>query len=315
MDRDTVSHIAVDWGTSSFRLWALDAAGRVRGERRSAEGLAHSSTAGFEAVLESHIAALGLGSHVPVIACGMVGSRHGWQEAAYLDVPVPLDRLIAGAIPVRDARRPVRILPGIARRERGEPDVMRGEETQLLGLAANLDRSQDILACLPGTHSKWVRIRAGAVNGFATFMTGELFQLLRTGSVIAPAVEAAPPVDPDEPAFAAGVADALAAPASMTNRLFGLRAGWLVEGTPPGATLARLSGLLIGTELAGARQRFGSLDGTALVVSGPAAALYTRALAIAGSIGIAVFDAETCVREGLHAAALTLFPQLDGATP
>ncbi len=307
---DGLAHIVVDWGTSSFRLWALAADGRVLGERRSAQGLAASAAEGFETVLESHLAALGVAEGVPVMMCGMVGSRSGWVEAAYLEAPLRLEGLAERAVAVAAARRPVRILPGIAQRSAAHPDVMRGEETQLIALAAE---GHGGLACLPGTHSKWVALDAGALAGFATFMTGELFHLLATASVLAPAIEGSAPGGSASAAFAGGVADALAAPETVGNRLFGLRAGWLLAGTAPDTARDRLSGLLIGLELAGAARRLGRLDGTVLIVSGPMASLYRDALALAGAAGIRLLDAETCVRAGLHAAALAAF-QTEGAS-
>jgi 2-dehydro-3-deoxygalactonokinase len=305
-----VSHAVVDWGTSSFRVWALDRDGRVLGERRSDQGLLPSAAEGFEAVLESHLDGLGVPGGVPVMMCGMVGSRAGWVEAPYLDVPVRLDRLAELATPARASRRKVRILPGMAQRDGKHPDVMRGEETQLLALA---DEGYSGVACLPGTHSTWVVLDNGAVTCFSTFMTGELFQLMRTASVVAPAVEGGEPVDASSPAFANGVADALASSVEVTNLLFELRARWLLSGPAQSETLARLSGLLVGLELAGATARIGSLAGTVLIASGPAAALYRRAFVVAGIPDVTVRDAETCVRDGLHAAARAAFPEIEGA--
>ncbi|HSI41492.1 MAG TPA: 2-dehydro-3-deoxygalactonokinase [Xanthobacteraceae bacterium] len=306
MDR-TPAYVAVDWGTSSFRLWTLAADGAVLGERRSHEGAVAAAGIGFEAVLEAHLAALGVPDGVPVMMCGMVGSRAGWVEAAYLDAPVRLERLAAQATSVPSTRRTVRILPGIAQRPPAAPDVMRGEETQLLGLEPGLRR-----ACLPGTHSKWVGLADGEVTGFSTFATGELFQLLRGAPTLAPALAGAEAVDPQSAAFAGAVADALESPARFGNHVFALRAGWLLAGTPAADTLARLSGLLIGLELAGAA-REGPLDGTALVASGPAAALYGRALDLSGARNVTLHDAERCVRRGLAAAAAAAFLH-EGAT-
>ncbi|WP_428030235.1 2-dehydro-3-deoxygalactonokinase [Ancylobacter sp.] len=300
---DGVSHIAVDWGTSSFRLWALDRAGRVLAERRSAQGLATSAVEGFEAVLESHLAALAIPDGVPVMMCGMVGSRAGWVEAAYVDTPASLDRLADKAAHVPSVRRLIRILPGIAQRGTEGADVMRGEETQLLPLVAT---GFEGLACLPGTHSKWVLVEGGEIRRFATFMTGELFHLLRSTSIVAPAVEAATAVDPRSDAFTRGVRDGLAAPERLGNLLFRLRACWLLEGGGPNETLARLSGLLLGGELAGAA-RFGASGNVALIASGAAAELYRTALAIAGVDRVMLHDADEFVRAGLHAAALSAF--------
>ncbi len=306
----TVAHIVVDWGTTSFRLWAMDRAGRILAERRSAQGLAVAAVEGFETVLENHIAALGVADGVPVMMCGMVGSRTGWAEAPYVDAPAPLRDLAGRAIYVPARRRPIRVLPGIAQRSAAHPDVMRGEETQCLALAAE---GFSGLACLPGTHSKWVALRDGVLTGFATFMTGELFQLLRAGSVIAPAVDGGGAVVPG-PAFGEGLEAALAAPEVATNLWFELRARWLLAGAAAGDTLARLSGLLIGLELAGAMRRLGPLDGAALIASGAIADLYAQALALACVSGVARRDAEACVRTGLHAAALAAFHP-EGAAP
>ncbi|PZQ79372.1 MAG: hypothetical protein DI549_20290 [Ancylobacter novellus] len=299
-----VSHVVVDWGTSSFRLWALDRAGHVLGERRSGQGLTTATGEGFEAVLETHLAALDIADGIPVMMCGMVGARSGWVEAAYVDIPAGLEGLAERAVHVPSARRLIRILPGLAQREAGRHDVMRGEETQLLPLAR---AGFEGLACLPGTHSKWVRVAQGEAQGFATFMTGELFQLLRTGSIIAPAVDAATTVDPESPVFAQGVGDGLALPEALGNQLFRLRASWLLAGEAPAASLARLSGLLIGAELAGAARLVGPLENVALIASGAIAGLYGTALGVAGIAGVAPVDAEASVRAGLHAAALSAF--------
>lgn len=299
-----IAHVVVDWGTSSFRLWALDRAGRVLGERRDAQGLAASSAHGFEHVLETHLSALGIPDGVPVMMCGMVGSRGGWIEAPYLDTPLRLDGLARQAVAARSSRRPVRILPGLAQRDPAHPDVMRGEETQLLALTREGGSG---LVCLPGTHSKWVVLKEGAVERFATFMTGEVFHLLRTASVLAPAVADAGDIATTSAAFAQGVSEGLAAPERLGSALFRLRASWLLAGTESTATLSRLSGFLIGIELAGAARQFGTQNPIALVAAGPLAAAYLGALDVAGVTNVALRDAEDCVRAGLHAAALAAF--------
>jgi 2-dehydro-3-deoxygalactonokinase len=308
----SIAHAVVDWGTSSFRLWTLDEGGAVLGERRSDEGLSVARGRGFETVLESHLAALGVGDGVPVMMCGMVGARSGWVEADYLDAPVRLRAIHKQATVVPASRRAVRILPGIAQPAAGQPDVMRGEETQLLALTASSDRS-DWLACMPGTHSKWVVLMDGAVERFTTYMTGELFHLLRTASVIAPAVEGAEPVDPESQAFADGVEAALAAPEQIGNALFQLRAGWLLAAASPTDTLARLSGLLIGLEVAAAVRRFGSTMAPILIAAEPATSLYRRAFGVARVSHLVGQNAEVFVRSGLHAAASAAFGNPHGA--
>src|SRR5690606_13941786 len=115
---------AVDWGTSSFRLWLLDSAGSVLAERRSGEGMLSAGTEGFAPILERHLAALDAPAELPVIVCGMAGARQGWVEAPYVALPAGLEDILAGAVPVPGGRRPVRILPGLAQRRPETPDVI-----------------------------------------------------------------------------------------------------------------------------------------------------------------------------------------------
>src|SRR5215212_6605254 len=168
--------VVVDWGTSSFRSWLMSD-GETLAESRGGEGMLHCAAAGaggFAAVLRDHLARLGAAAEAPVLICGMAGARQGWVEAPYLKTPTPLDALHEGAIRV-EAPGDIRILPGIAQARAEQPDVMRGEETQLLGVT---EPDFSGLVCIPGTHSKWVRIEDGQVVEFSTHMTGELFSVI-----------------------------------------------------------------------------------------------------------------------------------------
>ncbi|WP_374700924.1 2-dehydro-3-deoxygalactonokinase [Aureimonas sp. AU40] len=298
------TYAAVDWGTTSFRAWAIDGEGRVLAETRAKDGLTTASERGFETVLETHLSQLGLGTEAPAVLCGMVGSRAGWLEAAYLETPLELGDLGSRAVKVPGLARDVFILPGLAQRAAWEPDVMRGEETQLLGVVAEGYRSG--LVCMPGTHSKWVSLSDGVIESFSTFMTGELFQLLRTHSILRQAVEGEAAVGAT-PAFLDGVRRAFEAPALATNMLFSIRAGWLLHGTEPAEQAARLSGLLLGLELAGAAERHGALKGAALLASGSIADLYAAAFEAVGFGAFRHLDADACVRHGLAQAARSLF--------
>lgn len=296
---------AVDWGTTRFRLWLLGRDGGALAERRSDEGLSSlAGRDGFPGVLEGHLAALGASAELPVIVCGMAGARQGWVEARYLDVPARLDDVVGSAVKVPDVARDVRILPGIAQRQAERPDVIRGEETKLLGLRAQ--GAAGGLVCMPGTHSKWVSLEGGRVEGFATFMTGELFDLLARHSILARSIESTE-FGPRDPAFAAAVAEALARPAEIANRVFAVRPAELLGFAARGAGAARLSGVLIGTEIAGAASRFGAFGEALLVAEGKLAALYEAALAVAGK-RTRIFDAGQAVRTGLGAAARALWP-------
>ena len=292
---------AVDWGTSSFRLWLLARDGAVLAEQRSDEGMVAAMNAGFATVLQGHLAALGAGSDLPVIVCGMAGAKQGWKEAPYLDTPADLAALAQRAVAPAGAGRDVRILPGIAQRDPRHPDVMRGEETQLLGLVA--EGLSSGLVCLPGTHSKWATLRDERVEAFATYMTGEMFAALSAHTILRLAIEGGD-VSPDDAVFLAAAREAAAAPAAIANQLFAVRAAPLLGFAARGAPA--LSGALIGLELAGVRSRHREVNEAVLVSSGRLAELYRAALA---ELGFAVrsVDAEALVRRGLLSAALTIW--------
>ncbi len=291
---------AVDWGTSSFRLWLMAADGGLVAERRSAEGMAALESGAFSGVLEAHLAALGAPGLLPVVICGMAGSRQGWTEARYLDVPARLDDVAKSAAAPPDAGRPVSILPGIAQRAKSRADVMRGEETQLLGAVAALSGvSSDGSYCMPGTHSKWVRLENGSVTGFATFMTGELYAVLARHSILSHSIGTAE-TDADDPAFGEAVLAAYRNPELLTNRMFSVRGAQLLFADSAEKAAARLSGFLIGAEIAGG---FSADAGPVrLIASGRLGTLYRSALA---AIGIApeTIDADDAVRGGLARAA------------
>ena len=246
--------VVVDWGTSSFRGWLMSADGEALAESRGGEGMLHCAAGGaggFSAVLHEHLARLGAPAGVPVLICGMAGARQGWAEAPYLRIPTRLDALHEGAIRI-DAPGDIRILPGIAQARPDRPDVMRGEETQLLGVT---DPDFTGLVCIPGTHSKWVRIEEGRIVEFSTYMTGELFSVIAQHSILVHAVETArrgQSLATDSQAFREGLSAAMAAPMALTASLFRLRAAQLLGFEQRADGAARLSGLLIGTELADA---------------------------------------------------------------
>jgi 2-dehydro-3-deoxygalactonokinase len=226
------AYVAVDWGTSSFRLWSIAASGRVLGERRSDEGMVTAAKAGFAAVLQSHLAAVGAADDAPVLICGMAGARQGWVEAGYVDTPARLGAILERAVQVPGQSRDIRILPGIAQRDAEAPDVMRGEETQLLG-ALGMDATDDAIVCMPGTHSKWVTVAGGTVECFSTFMTGELFSAISRDTILSHAVAGADAAE-DGAAFRSAVTAAYETPARAANLLFQVRSRQLLFGGTPG---------------------------------------------------------------------------------
>ena len=287
--------IAVDWGTSNLRVWAMGQGGRVLAEASSDDGMGKLSRDGFEPALLRLIGDW-LHTRPPIIACGMVGSRQGWHEAPYRSVPcTPLDGAALVAAPTLDPRLSVRLAPGL--KQTTPADVMRGEETQIAGALALMPGYDGVL-CLPGTHSKWVQISAGEVVSFQTFMTGEMFALLSETSVLRHGMQGD---GWDDAAFDAAVSDALSRPERIAARLFSLRAEGLIAGLAPAAARARLSGLLIGTELAAARPYWLGQRVT-LVGADRLSAAYARALDLQG-VKAHSLSATDCTLAGLSSLA------------
>lgn len=264
--------IAVDWGTTNLRAFAMGPGG-VIAQAVSEDGMGRLDRDGFEPALLRLIGPwLADGEVTEVVACGMVGSRQGWHEAPYRAVPcAPLDADSLVTAPTKDARIRVRLVPGL--KQAAPADVMRGEETQIAGALALLP-GFDGVVCLPGTHSKWAHLSAGEVVSFQTYMTGEMFALLSQASVLRHGMQGE---GWDDAAFDAGVSDAISRPERIGAKLFGIRAEGLIAGLSAAAAKARLSGLLIGMELAAARPYW---LGQAVVIVGSEgiSASYSRAL-------------------------------------
>lgn len=290
--------IAIDWGTTNLRGWAMGAGG-ILAEGSSPKGMSSLKPAEFEGALLEVIGpwlAGHTGAPIPVFACGMVGARQGWVEAPYRAVPCP--PVHAGqllAVPTQDARIAVQITPGLSQAK--PADVMRGEETQIAGALA-LHPNFDGAMCLPGTHSKWAQVSAGEVVSFQTFMTGEMFALLSTQSVLRLGMGGE---GWDEAAFDAGVAEGMARPERLAASLFRLRAEGLLAGLTADAARARLSGLLIGAEISAARPYWLGMD-VALIGSAKTTQLYARALAAQGAAP-RVLSITDCTLAGLAYAA------------
>jgi len=284
--------IAVDWGTTHLRAWAIGADGSIRAEASSEDGMGRLSPEGFEPAL-LHLIEDWLGAGpTPALACGMVGAKQGWQEAPYASIPAkPADLTPMPATRVKDSRLSLQIVPGLS--QANPPDVMRGEETQIAGFLTQAPDFDGIL-CLPGTHTKWVHISAEDVVSFQTFMTGELFDLLTRHSVLRHSVDAP---GMDQAAFADAVSEALSRPERLAQRLFSIRAGATLDGTDAGISRARLSGTLIGAELAAAKPYW---LGQQVVVAGSAAlsGLYAEALKAQG-VSARAMEADRLTLAGL----------------
>jgi 2-dehydro-3-deoxygalactonokinase len=285
--------IAVDWGTTHLRAYAMGPG--VLAEAESDDGMGHLTREGYEPALLRLVGPwLAPGRATQVICCGMVGSRQGWQEAPYRAVPCAARPRLSGGGAHADARLAVRLVPGL---KQAQPaDVMRGEETQIAGALALMPGFDGVL-CMPGTHSKWVHLSAGEVVSFQTFMTGELFALLSEQSVLRHSMGGE---GWEDAAFDAGVDEALSRPERIGARLFALRAESLIAGLGAAAAKARLSGLLIGLELAGSRPYWLGQP-IAIVGADRLSSLYARALAAQGAV-VRTLSAKDTVIAGLTAA-------------
>ena len=286
--------LGIDWGTSNRRAYLVGRDGRLLATHSDDQG-ALAAQGRFPEALAQLLAQMGIGADVPVVMSGMVGSASGWREAPYLSTDIPLSELPRHLVRVEDpalAGRYSAIVPGYCQRS-GAIDVMRGEETQLLGAVAQ-GRS-DGWAVLPGTHSKWVLLRGGCIERFSTFMTGELFAALGASGTLAPlfrqGVDAAA-------AFAAGVQEARAQ-APLSQALFGVRAR-VVSGAMPAAQARDFaSGLLIGTEFVAAQEH--AAEPVALLGAPALLDRYARAVALFG------LNTETLDADALYISALMRF--------
>ncbi|WP_373295398.1 2-dehydro-3-deoxygalactonokinase [Neogemmobacter tilapiae] len=289
--------IAVDWGTSNLRAFAMGTDG-VLAQATSDEGMGKLARDQFEGALLRLIDGwLSTDKVTPVIACGMVGARQGWVEAPYRSVPcLPVDKGGLMDVTVTDPRFTFAIVPGLS--QANPADVMRGEETQIAGALA-LSPGFDGVLCLPGTHSKWAQVSADEVVSFQTMMTGEMFALLSGQSVLRHGM-----VDAkgwDDAAFDQGVSDALSRPERLAAMLFRLRAEGLLNGLSGDAAKARLSGLLIGAELAAARPYWLG-QAVSLIGADKLSAAYARAL-LAQGVTARLLSGDECVLAGLSRAA------------
>ncbi|MBL8310752.1 MAG: 2-dehydro-3-deoxygalactonokinase [Burkholderiales bacterium] len=299
---DAIALIGLDWGSTHLRAFALDAAGNVLAVRRSEAGaLTLSGEAQFNAALEA-IAGdwVRAAPRAPLLACGMVGARAGWREAAYVPCGSAATRapaLAAATLRVATALGPtLHIVPGMAS---AEPDVMRGEETLLLG--ADIDTG---VVVLPGTHSKWVQLRDGGIERFSTFCTGEMNALIRAHGAVGQSLfdattqQRVAPDLADRAAFARGIALARDARQGWLHELFVLRASVVTGVASPAAVSTMLGGWLLGSEFVAALTAYPRCQSITLI-SGATLAPWYEATAHAFGLPCTVLDADPLAARGL----------------
>lgn len=271
----SAAFVALDWGTSSFRAYLVSQAGDVLETRAAAAGILTVQNGAFDAAMEQHIG--DWDTSLPVIATGMITSRQGWVEVPYATCPAGAAELAGGIVQRRSERgRNLYFVPGLMHRDAsGVPDVMRGEEVQVVG--ASTGGREFFIA--PGTHSKWITVQDGVIQEFRTYMTGEVFALLRQHSILARLMSGQEHV---ASAFESGVRKGLNAPAALLHTLFSARTLPLFGEMPETHVASYLSGLVIGVEVGDATTDLDRNVSFTLLATAQLGALYAQALQLAG---------------------------------
>ena len=268
--------VGLDWGTTSCRAYLIGAGGIVLERVTDGPGILKVENGAFGAALDAMIGRWD--SNLPVILSGMIGSRQGWVEAPYARCPAATEDVVTALVRVEHAGRRIALVPGLSCENGGMPDVMRGEETQILG-ALEIAKTDGGVFLLPGTHSKWAGVTEGWITSFRTFMTGEVFGALKEHTILGRLMrEGAPDAD----SFARGVraSTTLGSAGALLNRLFATRTYGLMNRLPDTALSDYLSGLLVGAEIAEATKQ---IEVRVTIIASPVLAQrYTDALRLLG---------------------------------
>lgn len=291
--QETAHWVGVDWGRSRLRVWMMTRDGVPFAEESSTKGTEQLTRDEFEpALLELIAPYLDRGRVTPVFCAGVAGTHQGWMNVRPITVPCsPPTQDHKVVVETKDPQISLHLLAGIS--QINPPDVMQGEETQIMGFLSKEPEFDGVL-CVIGTHTKWVHISAGEIVSFQTFLTGELLRLLSTQSVLRHSMQGA---GGDQAGFLAALSDAQARPQALAAQLFSLGAGALISDAPQYDAMARLSGLLIGVELAAARPYWLGQN-VAIVGEGPLCDHYGLALAEQG-VPTSFFDASDLTLAGL----------------
>lgn len=305
---DSPTHIAGDWGTTHLRLHLCRGAAVL--DMADGAGIGALS-AGVEATLFEAIEPWARKyGRLPIWLAGMVGSRNGWREVPYALCPADIGKLRNSLLRFKANGHDVAIAAGVScTNPQGAPDVMRGEETQILGALATyaqLGHGRSVIA-LPGTHTKWALVQDGELQSFQTSLSGELYALLRERSTLLKAQAAAENADDERKGFHAGLLRSRElASVPLSHLLFEVRSRQLVHGMSHAEATSFLSGLIIGQDVLGALPLFDRTlgDGAAVPIIGAPrlTALYSSALAVHG-IQALPLDATALTIAGLNALA------------
>ncbi len=286
-----IALIGIDWGSTNARAFAFDERGEVIGCHLSSLGAMTLASEGAFAQALDALAGdwMAAAPDAPLLASGMVGARGGWVDAGYVAMGSTIDELRRCAVSVSlRGGRALLIVPGV---KCDAPDVMRGEETQLIG--ANLT---DGVAVMPGTHSKWVRIASGRMTRFETYLTGEMNALLRAHSTVGKAL-ATPPLIDDHDAILRGV-HAARAGRDWLHRLFSFRARVVTGAASEAELSSELSAWLIASEIIHALEAGFVETEVSLIAEGALGDWYARVAEAMGYRAVRL-DGQRCAARGL----------------
>jgi 2-dehydro-3-deoxygalactonokinase len=293
---EKINRIALDWGSSRLRAYAVNARGEVIDTRQSEAGVFGVQNSAFESTLRALVGDwLDAHPHLEICAAGMIGSASGWCEAPYVATPASTSALRENVlhVPFQNSKHILKIIPGVRHGRGAQVDVMRGEETQIFGVLPAADEG---VFCLPGTHCKWVVVREGAIVNFRTHYTGELYQWLSTQSSVSKVLAANAPFDGD--AFEEAARNAAQHPSDLLHQLFALRASVVSRERTGAQAASAAQGTLIGSDIANGitylRRKMGTFSQLSLVGSSVLNAHYSRVLAHHG-IAASIHDADATV--------------------
>jgi 2-dehydro-3-deoxygalactonokinase len=289
--------IGIDWGTTQMRAYRISSDGNALERRESNLGIAAVRNGEFDSALATLITDWNPKSFgpTPIVMSGMIGSRQGWLEAPYQSCPARARDLAQTLAAIDTSGGPAWIVGGLSTiDEHGLRDIMRGEETQIFGVAPPAGRQ---IVVTPGTHSKWAIVRDGVIENFRTYMTGETYAVLRQHSILGWLMRRGAAENPDEAAFLDGIRQAFRDP-DLLHSLFTVRTRGLFEQKSQEELASYLSGILIGSEVSGAARHFPG-NSVIVIASQTLGRLYGLALAIAGFSDIRYVDGNEASLKGL----------------
>lgn len=273
LDASNAALIGVDWGTSSLRGYLIDSHGAVLNKLHAPDGIMQIPDKEFESALVRLLQTWRNSFDLPVIASGMITSRNGWLETPYLAVPANVSQLASSLTSKRtDSGLDVHFVTGLTIRPNSAPDVMRGEETQLVGVV-EMGLTEGVVV-MPGTHSKWVTLRNGSIEDFSTFMSGEIFAALRDHTILGTLMK---DNDFHVGGFHRGVVDGYKAGTQLLHTLFHVRTLPLFNLIAEEEVSDYLSGMLIGAEIRGANDNGMAINHVTVVGQDSLVERYTRA--------------------------------------